>query len=60
MRHGLAVVAFGLAVQLVEHVCHCDNTLVLVERGIYTGHERGAQLIMGNCRSNKPAGRFGG
>ena len=49
MRHGLAIVAFGLAVQLVEHVCHCDNTSVLVERDIYRDNERGALLIMGNC-----------
>lgn len=47
MRHELAVVAFGLAVQLVEHVCHCDNTSVLVEE--YADIERGAQLMMGNC-----------
>jgi hypothetical protein len=47
MRHGLAVVAFGLAVQLVEHVCHCDSTSVFVER--CTDNKRGAVLIMGNC-----------
>ena len=32
MRHGLAVIAVRLAVQLVEHVCHCDDASVVVLR----------------------------
>lgn len=32
MRHGLAVIAVRLAVQLVEHVCHCGYASVDVER----------------------------
>jgi hypothetical protein len=28
MRHGLAVIAVRLAMQLVEHVCHCDYASV--------------------------------
>lgn len=46
MRHGLAIIAFGLTVQLVEHVCHYGDTLVAVVAKS-TDYERGDQLIMG-------------
>ena len=46
MRHGLAVIAVRLAVQLVEHVCHCNYASVGVAQK-NTGYERGVQLIMG-------------
>jgi hypothetical protein len=46
MRHGLAVIAVRLAMQLVEHVCHWyDASVGCRERN--TGNERGAQLIVG-------------
>ena len=46
MRHGLAVIAVRLAMQLVEHVCHWDDASV-DRRERNTGNERGVQLIMG-------------
>lgn len=46
MRHGLAVIAFRLAMQLVEHVCHwADASAGCLEQR--KRNERGVQLIMG-------------
>ncbi len=46
VRHGLAIIAVRLAVQLVEHVCHCDSALAAAF-GKCTDNERGVQLIVG-------------
>jgi hypothetical protein len=53
----LAIIAVGLAVQLVQHICHCHSTSVTISRE--RRYEKGAQLIVGkgaaalelrNCR----------
>lgn len=44
-RHELAVIAIGLAVQLVEHICHCSRVRVLGSR---EKSREDALLIMGN------------
>lgn len=48
MKYGLAIIAVRLTVQLVEHVCHCDDASADVLK-VQIWNERGAQLIVGKC-----------
>lgn len=41
----LAVIAVGLAVQLVQHVGHCSRTLAISRRDYYKVQGEGARLI---------------